>query len=94
MAYLAFLMLYSFTVLVKMGPSPRPQEWLVIVYILSTTVEKVREVSGRGEETDRYLSPDNRCCYVFYLSLAEIKGCRLHLDFGIGNVKGFTLHVL
>ncbi|KAJ8401541.1 hypothetical protein AAFF_G00378580 [Aldrovandia affinis] len=44
MAYLAFLMLYSYTVLVKMRPKPSPQEWLVIVYILSTTVEKVREV--------------------------------------------------
>ncbi|XP_061115892.1 transient receptor potential cation channel subfamily M member 6 isoform X3 [Conger conger] len=44
MAYLAFLMLYSYTVLVKMRASPSAQEWLVIVYILSTTVEKVREV--------------------------------------------------
>ncbi|XP_064152894.1 transient receptor potential cation channel subfamily M member 6 isoform X2 [Anguilla rostrata] len=43
-AYLAFLMLYSYTVLVKMQASPSPQEWLVILYILSTTVEKVREV--------------------------------------------------
>ncbi|KAJ8380728.1 hypothetical protein SKAU_G00015060 [Synaphobranchus kaupii] len=44
MAYLVFLMLYSYTVLVKMKATPSPPEWLVIVYILSTAVEKVREV--------------------------------------------------
>ncbi|MFT7813572.1 transient receptor potential cation channel subfamily M member 6-like [Arapaima gigas] len=44
MAYLVFLMLYSYTVLVKMGPEPSIQEWLVIVYIFTTALEKVREV--------------------------------------------------
>ncbi|XP_062239027.1 transient receptor potential cation channel subfamily M member 6 [Platichthys flesus] len=42
--YLAFLMLFSFVVLVKMEDKPSVQEWLVIVYILSTAVEKIREV--------------------------------------------------
>uniref|UniRef100_A0A8C9TRN2 Ion transport domain-containing protein n=1 Tax=Scleropages formosus TaxID=113540 RepID=A0A8C9TRN2_SCLFO len=31
MAYLAFLMLYTYTVLVKIGPEPSIQEWLVLV---------------------------------------------------------------
>ncbi|XP_036381855.1 transient receptor potential cation channel subfamily M member 6 [Megalops cyprinoides] len=44
MAYLGFLMLYSYTVLVKMSPQPSSQEWLVIIYIFTTAVEKVREV--------------------------------------------------
>uniref|UniRef100_A0AAQ6A105 non-specific serine/threonine protein kinase n=1 Tax=Amphiprion ocellaris TaxID=80972 RepID=A0AAQ6A105_AMPOC len=44
MSYLAFLMLFSFVVLVKMGDQPSVQEWLVIVYILSTAMEKAREV--------------------------------------------------
>ncbi|XP_071780163.2 transient receptor potential cation channel subfamily M member 6 [Centroberyx gerrardi] len=44
MSYLAFLMLFSYTVLVKMGDKPSVQEWLVIAYILSTAVEKTREV--------------------------------------------------
>ncbi|XP_076020867.1 transient receptor potential cation channel subfamily M member 6 [Genypterus blacodes] len=44
MSYLAFLMLFTFTVLVKMQDRPSVQEWLVIVYILSTAVEKTREV--------------------------------------------------
>ncbi|NXG35696.1 TRPM6 protein, partial [Dromaius novaehollandiae] len=44
MAYMAFLMLFTYTVLVKMEARPSGQEWLVIVYIFSTAIEKVREV--------------------------------------------------
>ncbi|KAM9360691.1 LOW QUALITY PROTEIN: transient receptor potential cation channel subfamily M member 6 [Symphorus nematophorus] len=44
MSYLAFLMLFSYVTLVKMGDQPSVQEWLVIAYILSTAVEKTREV--------------------------------------------------
>uniref|UniRef100_A0AAY4AS35 non-specific serine/threonine protein kinase n=1 Tax=Denticeps clupeoides TaxID=299321 RepID=A0AAY4AS35_9TELE len=44
MFYLGFLMLFSYTVLVKMEDHPSPQEWLVIAYIFSTAVEKAREV--------------------------------------------------
>ncbi|NWS69098.1 TRPM6 protein, partial [Crotophaga sulcirostris] len=44
MAYMAFLMLFTYTVLVKMEPRPTVQEWLVIIYIFSTAIEKVREV--------------------------------------------------
>ncbi|XP_054906514.1 transient receptor potential cation channel subfamily M member 6 isoform X4 [Poeciliopsis prolifica] len=44
MSYLGFLMLFSYVVLVKMEDQPSVQEWLVIVYIVSTAVEKTREV--------------------------------------------------
>ncbi|XP_066567246.1 transient receptor potential cation channel subfamily M member 6 isoform X1 [Amia ocellicauda] len=44
MAYVIFLMLFTYTVLVKMGPEPSVQEWLVIFYIFTTAIEKVREV--------------------------------------------------
>ncbi|XP_071437785.1 transient receptor potential cation channel subfamily M member 6 isoform X1 [Pithys albifrons albifrons] len=44
MSYMVFLMLFTYTVLVKMGPRPSVQEWLVIIYIFTTAVEKVREV--------------------------------------------------
>lgn len=37
-------MLFSYVILVKMEDQPSVQEWLVIVYILSTAVEKTREV--------------------------------------------------
>lgn len=45
MAYLAFLMLFTYTVLVEMQPQPTVQEWLVIIYIFTNAIEKVREVS-------------------------------------------------
>uniref|UniRef100_A0A3B3TU21 non-specific serine/threonine protein kinase n=1 Tax=Poecilia latipinna TaxID=48699 RepID=A0A3B3TU21_9TELE len=44
MSYLIFLMLFSFVVLVKMEDQPSVQEWLVILYIVSSAVEKTREV--------------------------------------------------
>ncbi|XP_023659018.1 transient receptor potential cation channel subfamily M member 6 isoform X1 [Paramormyrops kingsleyae] len=43
-AYLVFLMLYSYTVLVKMEPEPTVQEWIVIICIFATAIEKIREV--------------------------------------------------
>uniref|UniRef100_H3AK46 non-specific serine/threonine protein kinase n=1 Tax=Latimeria chalumnae TaxID=7897 RepID=H3AK46_LATCH len=42
--YLFFLMLFTYTVLVKMEPQPIVQEWLVIIYIFTTAIENVREV--------------------------------------------------
>ncbi|KAI7813574.1 transient receptor potential melastatin 6, partial [Triplophysa rosa] len=44
MAFLGFLMLFSYTVLVRMEDKPNVQECLVIMYILSTAAEKAREV--------------------------------------------------
>ncbi|XP_073784932.1 transient receptor potential cation channel subfamily M member 7 isoform X23 [Danio rerio] len=42
--YIGFLMLYSFVVLVKMQDLPSPQEWVVILYIFTLAVEKIREM--------------------------------------------------
>ncbi|XP_023364773.1 transient receptor potential cation channel subfamily M member 6 [Otolemur garnettii] len=44
MAYLAFLMLFTYTVLVEMRSQPSVQEWLVIIYIFTSAIEKVREI--------------------------------------------------
>ncbi|XP_055055045.2 transient receptor potential cation channel subfamily M member 6 isoform X1 [Misgurnus anguillicaudatus] len=44
MAFMGFLMLFSYTVLVKMEEKPNIQECVVITYILSTAAEKAREV--------------------------------------------------
>ncbi|XP_076417112.1 transient receptor potential cation channel subfamily M member 6 isoform X1 [Peromyscus maniculatus bairdii] len=44
MAYLAFLMLFTYTVLVEMQPEPSVQEWLVIIYIFTNAIEKIREI--------------------------------------------------
>lgn len=42
-------MLFSYVVLVEMQDVPSVQEWLVIAYILSTAVEKTREVNETAE---------------------------------------------
>ncbi|XP_057684456.1 transient receptor potential cation channel subfamily M member 7 isoform X2 [Corythoichthys intestinalis] len=42
--YLGFLMLYSFVVLVKMPEWPSLQEWIVILYIFTSAIEKIREM--------------------------------------------------
>lgn len=43
-SYLGYLMLYNYIVLVKMERWPSLQEWLVISYILTLGLEKVRQV--------------------------------------------------
>ncbi|XP_035877640.1 transient receptor potential cation channel subfamily M member 6 isoform X1 [Phyllostomus discolor] len=50
MVYLAFLMLFTYTVLVEMQPQPSVQEWLVIIYIFTNAIEKVREVCSSEPE--------------------------------------------
>uniref|UniRef100_A0A7N8WU17 non-specific serine/threonine protein kinase n=1 Tax=Mastacembelus armatus TaxID=205130 RepID=A0A7N8WU17_9TELE len=42
--YLGFLMLYTYVVLVRMPGWPSPQEWVVILYIFTYAIEKVREM--------------------------------------------------
>lgn len=46
-------MLYTFVVLVKMEELPSVQEWIVIAYIFTLAIEKIREV----------------CLFVFHLRL-------------------------
>ncbi|XP_017078096.1 transient receptor potential cation channel trpm isoform X4 [Drosophila eugracilis] len=43
-AYMFFLIMFSFTVLVKMDQMPRWQEWYSIAYITTLGFEKVREI--------------------------------------------------
>nr|XP_056721659.1 transient receptor potential cation channel subfamily M member 7 [Euleptes europaea] len=44
LAYLGFLMLYTFVVLVRMEELPSIQEWIVIAYIFTLAIEKIREI--------------------------------------------------
>ena len=48
MAYVAYLMLFNYIVLVKMDLWPSPQEWIVIAYIFTNGIEKMREVGERS----------------------------------------------
>uniref|UniRef100_A0A8C4NHY0 non-specific serine/threonine protein kinase n=1 Tax=Eptatretus burgeri TaxID=7764 RepID=A0A8C4NHY0_EPTBU len=43
-AYIGFLMLFTYVVLVKLEPKPSVQEWFVIVYLVTTAIEKIREI--------------------------------------------------
>ncbi|KAI5097873.1 transient receptor potential cation channel subfamily M member 7, partial [Silurus meridionalis] len=44
LCYLVFLMLYSYVVLVKLPSFPSLQEWIVILYIFTSAIEKIREM--------------------------------------------------
>uniref|UniRef100_A0A672NX02 Transient receptor potential cation channel subfamily M member 1-like n=1 Tax=Sinocyclocheilus grahami TaxID=75366 RepID=A0A672NX02_SINGR len=43
-AYLVYLMLYNYIILVKMERWPSLQEWIVISYIITLGIEKVRQI--------------------------------------------------
>ena len=54
LAYIGYLMLFNYIVLVKMERWPSTQEWIVISYIFTLGIEKMREVTtflkeNRGE---------------------------------------------
>lgn len=66
--YMGFLMLFSYVVLVRMEEQPSAQEWLVIAYIVSTALEKSREVRGEGWK------PLVSCCPA-ELALLELSPC-------------------
>lgn len=44
MAYVFFLVLFTYTVLVRMEESPSWQEWYAISYIATLGCEKIREI--------------------------------------------------
>lgn len=46
LAYIGYLMLFNYIVLVKMERWPSTQEWIVISYIFTLGIEKMREVTG------------------------------------------------
>lgn len=43
-SYLGYLMLFNYIILVRMDRWPSVQEWVVISYIVTLALEKVREV--------------------------------------------------
>lgn len=52
LAYIGYLMLFNYIVLVKMERWPSTQEWIVISYIFTLGIEKMREVTAfRNENT-------------------------------------------
>ncbi|XP_013867494.1 transient receptor potential cation channel subfamily M member 6 isoform X1 [Austrofundulus limnaeus] len=85
MSYLAFLMLFSYVVLVKMEDQPSVQEWLVIVYIASTALEKTREVLM---SEPRKLSQKLKIWFSEYWNISDFIAITLFL-FGL-SMRGFA----
>ncbi|XP_048025456.1 transient receptor potential cation channel subfamily M member 7 isoform X1 [Megalobrama amblycephala] len=86
--YIGFLMLYSFVVLVKMEQLPSPQEWIVILYIFTLAVEKIREMfmSEGGK-----ISQKIKVWFSDYFNISDFLAILMFfvgfgLRFGSGNV--------
>lgn len=86
--YLGFLMLYSYVVLVKMEHLPTPQEWIVILYIFTLAVEKIREMfmSEGGK-----ISQKIKVWFSDYFNISDFLAILMFfvgfgLRFGTGNV--------
>ncbi|XP_018432186.1 PREDICTED: transient receptor potential cation channel subfamily M member 7-like [Nanorana parkeri] len=70
-AYLAFLMLYTYVVLVQMERLPSVQEWIVIISIVTTGLETMREIfiSEAGK-----ISQKLKAHFSSYLNINEFLG--------------------
>lgn len=67
MAYVGYLMLFNYIVLVKMDLWPSPQEWIVIAYIFTNGIEKMREVPRHLQHAGHEIL----CCSKFCLVEAQ-----------------------
>lgn len=74
MAYVGYLMLFNYIVLVKMDLWPSPQEWIVIAYIFTNGIEKMREVQPNGHHACLHLTPHKKT--FFSPQPAELKNWR------------------
>ncbi|XP_063334330.1 transient receptor potential cation channel subfamily M member 7 isoform X2 [Pelmatolapia mariae] len=96
--YLGYLMLYTYVVLVKMPPWPSPQEWLVILYIFTSAIEKIREMfmSEAGK-----ISQKIKVWFSEYFNVSDFLaivtffiGCGLRLGGGDAFGPGRTVYCL
>uniref|UniRef100_A0A8D3A4G1 Transient receptor potential cation channel subfamily M member 3 n=1 Tax=Scophthalmus maximus TaxID=52904 RepID=A0A8D3A4G1_SCOMX len=88
MAYVAYLMLFNYIVLVKMDLWPSPQEWIVIAYIFTNGIEKMREIlmsePGKLLQKEPPLMSYGRVIYCvniiyWYIRLLDIFGVNKYL---------------
>ncbi|XP_076011418.1 transient receptor potential cation channel subfamily M member 7 isoform X2 [Genypterus blacodes] len=96
--YLGFLMFYSYVVLVKMPEWPSPQEWVVILYIFTSAIEKIREMfmseAGKISQkikvwfSDYFNVSDFLAIFTFFI------GFGLRLGGGEAFVPGRTVYCL
>uniref|UniRef100_A0A3Q2QRF8 non-specific serine/threonine protein kinase n=1 Tax=Fundulus heteroclitus TaxID=8078 RepID=A0A3Q2QRF8_FUNHE len=96
--YLAYLMLYTFVVLVKMHPFPSPQEWLVILYIFTSAIEKIREMfmseAGKISQKVKVWFSDYFNVSDFLAIVTFFIGFGLRLAGGNALIPGRTVYCL
>ncbi|XP_068131490.1 transient receptor potential cation channel subfamily M member 7-like isoform X2 [Hyperolius riggenbachi] len=94
LAYLTFLMLYTYVVLIKMTHLPSVQEWFVVITIFATGVETMREIFllEAGKITQKL-----KAWFCSYLHINEFLGIvtfiiGFGLRFGSRNTANDELH--
>ncbi|XP_049574653.1 transient receptor potential cation channel subfamily M member 7 isoform X8 [Syngnathus scovelli] len=96
--YLGFLMLYSYVVLVKMPEWPSPQEWVVILYIFTSAIEKIREMfmseAGKISQKIKVWFDDYFNVSDFLAIVSFFIGLGLRLGGGKTFVPGRTVYCL
>ncbi|KAM9826228.1 transient receptor potential cation channel subfamily M member 7 isoform 3-T4 [Syngnathus typhle] len=96
--YLGFLMLYSYVVLVKMPEWPSPQEWVVILYIFTSAIEKIREMfmseAGKISQKIKVWFDDYFNVSDFLAIVSFFIGFGLRLGGGKTFVPGRTVYCL
>uniref|UniRef100_A0A669B1K7 non-specific serine/threonine protein kinase n=2 Tax=Oreochromis TaxID=8139 RepID=A0A669B1K7_ORENI len=96
--YLGYLMLYTYVVLVKMPPWPSPQEWLVILYIFTSAIEKIREMfmseAGKISQKIKVWFNDYFNVSDFLAIVTFFIGFGLRLGGGDAFVPGRTVYCL
>ncbi|KAM3876624.1 transient receptor potential cation channel subfamily M member 7 isoform 2-T2 [Diretmus argenteus] len=96
--YLGFLMFYSYVVLVKMPDWPSPQEWVVILYIFTSAIEKIREMfmseAGKISQKIKVWFSDYFNVSDFLAIVTFFVGFGLRLGGGDAFVPGRTVYCL
>uniref|UniRef100_A0A3B4ZDJ1 non-specific serine/threonine protein kinase n=1 Tax=Stegastes partitus TaxID=144197 RepID=A0A3B4ZDJ1_9TELE len=96
--YLGYLMLYTYVVLVKMPELPSPQEWVVILYIFTSAIEKIREMfmseAGKISQKIKVWFSDYFNVSDFLAIVTFFIGFGLRLGGGDTFVPGRTVYCL
>ncbi|XP_036947969.1 transient receptor potential cation channel subfamily M member 7-like isoform X1 [Acanthopagrus latus] len=96
--YLGFLMFYSYVVLVKMPEWPSPQEWVVILYIFTSAIEKIQEMfmseAGKISQKIKVWFSDYFNLSDFLAIVTFFIGFGLRMTGGEAFVPGRTVYCL
>uniref|UniRef100_A0A3Q3KXC3 non-specific serine/threonine protein kinase n=1 Tax=Mastacembelus armatus TaxID=205130 RepID=A0A3Q3KXC3_9TELE len=96
--YLGFLMLYTYVVLVKMPAWPSPQESVVILYIFTYAIEKIREMfmseAGKISQKIKVWFGDYFNISDFLAIVSFFIGFGLRLAGGDAFIPGRTVYCL